>query len=630
MDSAKPETLSDSSENKTEAFAERFEILGEIGCGGMSVVYRAREILLDRVVALKVLNHSALRESKVMQRFRNEAKACSALQHPNIVQTLSFGIANGKQPYLVMELLDGKTLEQVLRERGGLVKEQFQEVFLQVMDALIYAHQKNMVHRDLKPSNIMLIGEGDGNTLVKVVDFGIAKVVEDGQEKVDTQATVGLLGSPLYMSPEQCSGGKVDQRSDVYSLACVMYESIVGKPPFSGETLYETMYEHLTKSIPRFAEISGSLNIPKSLFDAIIEALAKSPDKRPASMEIFRDKVSAALSKQDKIQRPAKLAARLQSLAYLVCALALLVVIPVSFFWQRSKHPQEEWQEKSQRYIGHPDDPLLLIQSRTLRDSGNYDESLKKCQEALQRASHSAQENRSRGLCNVYSEFARTYGAMQNVDKAIEYYNKAIDIFPLPTAAARLTVVRELAQYYIGLGRVEQGNKVFANSISAAEKCLRNGETDPTIADANMQFADILYKQNKYAEALIYSKKALDYYDGLAEARCTSGGVLCSSIFVRASQALGDNNAIAEYKKTSEQLSRDLRPDPEVDIQQARILEEAGLIDEARSMLQLAEKHMSQAKPMQRKKAAEAVQEGFKRLDLSNSKQRSTGSPSEN
>ena len=621
MDSAKPQILGDSSENKTEAFADRFEILGELGCGGMSVVYRAREILLDRVVALKVLNHAALRESKMMQRFRNEAKACSTLQHPNIVQVLSSGIANTKQPYLVMELLEGRTLEQELRENGCLNKDKFQEIFLPVMDALIYAHSKNMVHRDLKPSNIMLLDDAAGGRQVKVVDFGIAKIIEDEQSS-DTQATVGLLGSPLYMSPEQCSGGKIDHRSDIYSLACVMYEAIVGKPPFSGETLYETMYEHLKKSVPKLAEISGSLNISKALFDAIIEALAKDPGRRPADMRAFRDNVAIALNRQDRMKRPVSLAARLQGLVYLLSGLVLLVVVPVVFFAQRPHESSEGWQKKPERWVGSADNMSILVQIRALRDAGKPDLALKKCQEAFMRA-----ESNPKGISGLYTELAWTYSALGQKEKGIETFRKGINMFDNPLAASRFDLVKGYADYLKALGRIEEANKMYADALNVAEQSLPEGDTSPTLAHNYNMFAEMLYVQKKYKEAALYAAKSLKYYDRLVETRCTAGGVLCTSIYVKSNLALGNKSAIDEYRKTTEELKREFHPDPEVDMQHAHMLLEAGLYDDAEWMYRLAEKHIGKAKPLRRKDVMESIQKELLELARIKSKQRSTGNP---
>lgn len=255
---------------------EGLRLEAELGEGGTSRVFRARDRSLDRVVALKILNITPESGAKRIQRFKREAQIVSKLNHTGIAKALSFGIVNG-QPYLVYEYLEGQTLTEVLNEHGALPAARVQQIFLQLCDALDHAHTAGILHRDIKPSNILILTDG---LAVKLLDFGAgAWNATDGAESdLKLTASSDLIGTPAYMSPEQCEGRRLDCRSDLYSLGCVLFHALTGRPPFEGQTSLELMYKHVSEPPP-----AASSDLPPELADIANRLLQKDPDQRFSS-----------------------------------------------------------------------------------------------------------------------------------------------------------------------------------------------------------------------------------------------------------------------------------------------------------------------------------------------------------
>lgn len=281
-------------------FASKYKIKAELGRGASSIVYCAEELVMARLVAIKVLNSCGQPSEKINSRFLKEAQLASRLQHTNIAQIYSFGWLDESQPYIVMEHLQGKDLSYIFKHEGLFNQEKFELIFLQVMDALEYSHQNKIVHCDLKPGNIIVLKEND-RPVVKLLDFGISRLTE--QSVAETVTTGFFSGTPLYMSPEQCTGKSIDARSDIYSLACVMYESLAGKPPFTGDNATDLMYKHANEQAAPLDNITAARQIPSELAVEILRALSKEPDKRPGNMAEFRTKVRAALASRNYVQK---------------------------------------------------------------------------------------------------------------------------------------------------------------------------------------------------------------------------------------------------------------------------------------------------------------------------------------
>lgn len=281
--------------------ADTYELLAVLGKGGMGVVYKARDLLRDRLVAVKMLHPHLTSDQQGVKRFQHEVRACRALEHPNVVQVHDSGITEDGRPYLVMTYIDGRSLGEVLEKEHSLEPERAILIFSQVCDALAHAHHKGVVHRDLKPNNIMLVASEASKDVVKIVDFGIAKLVApDGTDTQTLTRTGETFGSPWYMSPEQCLAQRLDSRSDIYALGCVMYHALTGKPPLVGESAFETMTFHVSKKPRPFKSVRADLSVQPELERVVRVAMEKIPEERWQSMTEFRDQLLAA-SRQERV-----------------------------------------------------------------------------------------------------------------------------------------------------------------------------------------------------------------------------------------------------------------------------------------------------------------------------------------
>jgi serine/threonine protein kinase len=254
-----------------------YEIVRQIGEGGMGVVYQARDTVLDRTVALKILPPHLVQNPDFMHRFRTEAHAQARLQHPNIVTLFSM-LELPAGFVLVMEYVEGQTLLQRIRADGPLDPAEAIWIFEQALQAVAFAHQMGVVHRDLKPDNIFITAKHE----IKIMDFGVAKIL-DNKEPTRSRSMVGTL---LYISPEQINGGDADFRSDIYTLGISLFETVTGRLPFERKTDYGLMHAHILENPPRPRHLKGSL--PKELEKVILKAIEKEPARRFQSASDFR------------------------------------------------------------------------------------------------------------------------------------------------------------------------------------------------------------------------------------------------------------------------------------------------------------------------------------------------------
>jgi serine/threonine-protein kinase len=281
--------------------AGNYQIQSVIGHGGMGVVYKARHVLMDRTVAIKMLRSQLISDSMTVKRFQQESKAASRINHPHVITVYDFGISTSGQPYIVMDYLKGISLAEIIRSEGHVGVERCIKILGQACDALDYAHRQGVVHRDLKPSNIVLINYDGDSEFVKVVDFGVAKLMPmtSVEEQKLTQAGE-VCGSPVYMSPEQCLGQELDTRSDIYSMGIVLYESLTGKLPILGSTMVDTMSKHISEEPQTFTQARPDLYIPERIEAVVFKTLRKNPADRHESMADLKFDLETAIPRPGK------------------------------------------------------------------------------------------------------------------------------------------------------------------------------------------------------------------------------------------------------------------------------------------------------------------------------------------
>ncbi len=283
---------------------ERYDIIAQVGAGGSSDIYKATDKQTGSVVALKMLHKHLVTRPEKLKRFQQEATAASVLSHPNIISIHGCGITADQQPYLVMDLIEGRTLSDLIAEPVKMAPERMVTIFLQICSAMAHAHERGVIHRNLKPNNIIVVESGRIQDQIKIVDLGLAKLLPESGKELDTLTKAGaIMGSPLYMSPEQCTGKKCDQRADIYSVGCMMYEALEGSPPFSGENFIQLMTKHVSQAPARITGIAGSAEVREHLETVVFKAMAKDPDKRYQSMKALQGDLDATYSPQsNKLQ----------------------------------------------------------------------------------------------------------------------------------------------------------------------------------------------------------------------------------------------------------------------------------------------------------------------------------------
>jgi|AGTN01.1.fsa_nt_gi Serine/threonine protein kinase len=261
---------------------DKYVLTESLGRGGMGLVFKAEQKRIKRFVAIKILPPARMDEVSI-KRLEREATAMGNMKHPHIATLFDFGMSEDKQPYLVMELIEGRSLKQLLKDSGGMLEaDRVVAILIQICDAMDYAHANGVIHRDLKPDNVMLANDVHAD-FVKILDFGIAKSLD---ASVSLTKTGQMVGSPVYMSPEQCTGKSVpDHRSDIYSLGSLLYECLTGVIPLKGDTYLETVYRKTNDTPDPFP---AHLDDCKKLEELVFRCLQADPSKRPQSMEEVR------------------------------------------------------------------------------------------------------------------------------------------------------------------------------------------------------------------------------------------------------------------------------------------------------------------------------------------------------
>ncbi|MEW6435501.1 MAG: serine/threonine-protein kinase [Myxococcota bacterium] len=284
--------------------ASKYRVEQMIGEGGMGKVYKATQIALDKPVVLKVLRQALLSDERTVARFQREAKAASRLNHPNSISVLDFGQSDDGALYIAMEYVQGKDLHQILSREWPLPESRVIRVMSQVLSALADAHSAGVIHRDLKPENIMVEQRRGEPDFVKVLDFGIAKIVDGSADDGPALTRAGFVcGTPEYMSPEQARGAQLDHRSDLYAVGVIIYQLCAGLLPFDSDSAVGFATKHLTEIPPAPSKRRPDAKISPAMERLIMKALAKNPDDRPQTAEQFRAEL-LAIEKERRAAAP--------------------------------------------------------------------------------------------------------------------------------------------------------------------------------------------------------------------------------------------------------------------------------------------------------------------------------------
>jgi Leucine-rich repeat (LRR) protein len=278
-----------------ETIANRYTISSVIGMGGWSSVYQATDASLNRAVAMKILHPHLCIDQGNMERFRRESAAMAALNHPNLAVIFDCGQLSGGRPYFVMELIEGKSLAETIQNKQRMVASESVRIFSQICQGLDAIHKAGLIHRDLKPSNVLITEAGT----VKVLDFGLAKWILQDNPLTKTDE---VMGTPAYMSPEQCLGQKLDYRSDIYSLGCMLYESLAGAKPFSSDNSLECMQLQIKSTPPKLSFGNPELKLPAALEAVVMRCIAKYPEDRFNSSAELRAALEKSLDKPSLAQ----------------------------------------------------------------------------------------------------------------------------------------------------------------------------------------------------------------------------------------------------------------------------------------------------------------------------------------
>lgn len=289
----------------------RWKVLDSLGEGGMGAVFRAQHEVMDKVAAVKFLHPQLMSSGQALARFQREARAANQLNHPNVVSVFDCGVTDDGWAFQVMEHIEGRSLSEVLKTEQRLELVRACKIFIQICDALHHAHNKSVIHRDLKPSNVMLVSDSSRKDTVKIVDFGIAKVLNtssssDPAQLIGLTAKGQVFGSPHYMSPEQCMAQEIDARSDVYAMGCLMYETLTGLPPFMGKSYLETMSAQMNQDTPNMVAPQIAEKDRARIESIVRKALEKERDSRYQSMEALKDDLSKLLLQIDPQARSSR------------------------------------------------------------------------------------------------------------------------------------------------------------------------------------------------------------------------------------------------------------------------------------------------------------------------------------
>lgn len=561
--------------NVGDVIASRYEIKQYLGEGGMSAVYAAVDKVIKRDVALKILHRDLLVRGKgSLLRFQREAQALGNLDHPNIVKIHHFDADENAQPYIVMDIVKGESLARRLSKEPESVRmSDIIDIFVQVCDALAHAHNRGVVHRDLKPSNIMVVGNQ-----VKVLDFGIAKLMsEDSDQELQLTRTGEVFGSPLYMSPEQCRGLKLDFRSDIYSIGCVMYEAFTGSPPFTGNSHIDTMLKHVNDLPASVANSICDSRYVEKVDAILLRCMAKNPNARFQSM----DEVKSALLELDKetkggferlkqkfkliglkLSAQGKLTKKMIA-AYCAAGLVVTGLGTVAVIQHNSSEQHYTFKNVS------------IEQWKELNEQGQAEFNAGRFAKAEQ--VFSAETEMARQLKNKQLKLA-------SYNELLDTYNAQLVLNPQLAQDSnfqnrKAKVITEIAELYKDENaEIASLRKDLAGSAALAPADLKS------LADRAIDFGSLLSEHGRYKESIELLK------DAVAAAEKSKDKVLMAKAYFNLGRAYTSNHntpeALAVFTK-SLKLRQEVLPKNDVDIARSLAgVASASPLDVARPMLE--------------------------------------------
>lgn len=508
-----------------ETIAKQYEVLDALGHGATSVVYKARDLEGDEVVALKVLHQYLVQKADTFKRFEQEAQLASLLEHPNIARVRKHIFEDGQPPILVLDYVEGETLAALLQRETNLSLPRAWKLFIQIADAMEHAHQKGVVHRNLKPGNIIISKNDEGKEVAHITDFGMAKLLpSSGQEIQELTQKGAVIGSPLYMSPEQCLGRTIDGRADIYSLGCLMYAVLLGRPPLKGDHIIDTMAKHVGEIPMSFNEACPQLNLPIQVQQIVFKCMAKQPDDRYESMDAL--KLDLLRMQQGKKPRasssvltvgappppaPAKQGVELPDpirsqwalgvlLSVLVLSLGFIGWVKKSKTIDAVELAKEERKDDSlSRRISGLSPLALLRQADELRMLKREQEAALVYKQAISRAAELAEKDAQNReiLCIAHQGLAEAYRRVGKFKDARKEFEMALNIQSLDPNTDYLS--RNRIQIEVAGCMMHEGQIAEASSLLTG--ILKESKDRVTRSLAQLMFADVFLAQGKFADA---------------------------------------------------------------------------------------------------------------------------------
>lgn len=421
---------------------DHYEVLSLIGEGGMGTVYKVRDKLLDTVFAIKVLRPELVEDKNALERFKQEAQAASSLTHANLAAVYTCDIGKHGAPYIVMDYCEGENLADLIKKEQCIDVPSAIDLFIDIVDALEHAHDKGVIHRDIKPTNI-IIEQRTGTKIPKLVDFGIAKILP--REGINTQGltqTGDIFGSPLYMSPEQCLGNELDARSDVYTMGCVMYECLCGKPPFKSVNPIKTILKHINDKPVALKKAATQQEIPDDLQYIIMRCLEKQSANRYPTMSSLKSDL-ILLSEHKAIKRvktayKEKSASAKQIVLLVLSIVVITQLIASSMLQALVSYPKQSHINtiaeprapvvKSSQLVDPDADALKLDHlSYSYFKAGQYDKAIPLLEFSAKAFRESSKPDTL--LADQLQHLGKCYKMLGQYDKAIPYYKEAYEIY---------------------------------------------------------------------------------------------------------------------------------------------------------------------------------------------------------